>query len=169
MNFTPLARASVLVLGLASAAAWAQGTPPAVPAAPSEQAATATAPMAKPNRAAHVAKLDTNQDGYLSQQEVQGNRKLAARFSQIDTDKDGRLSREELQSAQQQAKGGAGKAGKGPAFAKLDANGDQMISRDEAAKVPRLARHFDAADTNRDGQVSADEFAAMRSASQKAP
>ncbi len=47
-------------------------------------------------------------------------------------------------------------------FAKLDTNGDGMISRGEAAAKPKLAAHFDQIDTNKDGQLSFDEIAAAR-------
>lgn len=52
------------------------------------------------------------------------------------------------------------------AFKRLDANGDQRISRDEAAAARGVARHFDQADTNKDGALDAAEFeAAMKQAS----
>ncbi len=52
------------------------------------------------------------------------------------------------------------------AFKRLDANGDGLISREEAAPARGVARHFDQADTNRDGSLSAPEFeAAMKQAS----
>ena len=41
-----------------------------------------------------------------------------------------------------------------------DTNADGLISRAEAAALPRFAAHFDAIDANRDGQVSADELRA---------
>lgn len=47
---------------------------------------------------------------------------------------------------------------------KIDANGDGLISREEAAKAPRLAKQFDAIDTNKDGLLSRDELAAWRKA-----
>ena len=43
-----------------------------------------------------------------------------------------------------------------------DTNADGLISRAEAAALPRLAEHFDAIDTNKDGQVSFEELRAAR-------
>lgn len=40
---------------------------------------------------------------------------------------------------------------------KIDANGDGVISKTEAAAYPRLAAKFDRLDTNKDGKLSADE------------
>ena len=41
-----------------------------------------------------------------------------------------------------------------------DTNGDGLISRQEAAALPKLAQSFDAIDTNHDGQLSKDELKA---------
>ena len=49
----------------------------------------------------------------------------------------------------------------------LDTNKDGLISRDEAAKAPRLLKAFDAIDSNKDGLLSRDEMAAFRRAHQK--
>lgn len=45
-----------------------------------------------------------------------------------------------------------------------DTNGDGMLSRAEAAALPRLAERFDAIDANRDNQVTFDELRAARKA-----
>jgi Ca2+-binding EF-hand superfamily protein len=45
-----------------------------------------------------------------------------------------------------------------------DTNADGMLSRSEAAALPRLAKHFDAIDANRDGQVSFEELKAFHQA-----
>ena len=45
-----------------------------------------------------------------------------------------------------------------------DADGNGSISRDEAKALPRLARHFDEIDANRDGQLSSDEMRAFHQA-----
>jgi len=55
----------------------------------------------------------------------------------------------------------AGEGGpKGDRLQKADTNGDGLISRAEAAALPRLAKHFDEIDANKDGQISADEMRA---------
>ena len=45
-----------------------------------------------------------------------------------------------------------------------DTNTDGLISRAEAAALPRLAQRFDGIDANRDGQVSAEELRAAHAA-----
>ena len=42
-----------------------------------------------------------------------------------------------------------------------DTNGDGLISRQEAAALPRLVKHFDEIDANHDGQLSKDELKAF--------
>lgn len=51
-----------------------------------------------------------------------------------------------------------------------DANGDGLISRNEAdASLPRIAKRFDTLDRNHDGQLAPDELrAAMQQARQQA-
>lgn len=41
-----------------------------------------------------------------------------------------------------------------------DTNGDGMISRDEAKALPRLSKHFDQLDADKNGQVTAEEMRA---------
>ena len=56
----------------------------------------------------------------------------------------------------------AGEGGpRGDHFKKADTNGDGMISKAEAAAMPRLAKNFDVIDANKDGQVTADEMRAF--------
>jgi Ca2+-binding EF-hand superfamily protein len=43
-----------------------------------------------------------------------------------------------------------------------DTNADGLLSRSEAAALPRLAERFDAIDANKDGQVSFEELRATR-------
>jgi Ca2+-binding EF-hand superfamily protein len=51
---------------------------------------------------------------------------------------------------------------KGHGFAALDKNGDGVISRDEVAARPKLAKMFDKLDTNKDGVLSKDEMKAAK-------
>ena len=44
-----------------------------------------------------------------------------------------------------------------PRHAKIDANGDGVIDRSEAAANPRMAQHFDTLDANKDGRITAEE------------
>jgi Ca2+-binding EF-hand superfamily protein len=41
-----------------------------------------------------------------------------------------------------------------------DTNGDGMISREEAAALPKIAQNFDAIDANHDGQITREELRA---------
>jgi len=43
------------------------------------------------------------------------------------------------------------------AFKKADADNDGTLTRNEAKSMPRVAKHFDAIDTDKDGTVSLDE------------
>lgn len=58
-----------------------------------------------------------------------------------------------------------GQAHRGARFERLraaDTNADGLISRTEAAALPRIAERFDAIDANRDGQVSFEELRGSR-------
>ena len=48
------------------------------------------------------------------------------------------------------------------AWTRADANGDGGLSREEARRLPRLARHFDVIDGNGDGIISGAEVRAWR-------
>ena len=50
------------------------------------------------------------------------------------------------------------KAGRGP----VDVNNDGIVTHEEAQAYPRLSADFDAADTNKDGQLDAAEMNAYR-------
>jgi hypothetical protein len=50
---------------------------------------------------------------------------------------------------------------------RVDANGDGIVTREEAQVYPRLATHFDAADTNRDGRLAGAELEAGRDSARR--
>lgn len=111
--------------------------------------------------------LDTNGDGRISRAEAQAAPALAAHFDEIDANKDGQITPQEFHAyhrALKEAKASSGGAAAAPAgaFAKLDKNGDGMLSREEVAGHPRLAADFDKLDINRDGQLSPAELAVLR-------
>lgn len=54
------------------------------------------------------------------------------------------------------------------AWTKADSNGDGSLSREEARRVPRLERHFDAIDGNGDGVISGAEVRAWRHSTRRA-
>ena len=106
-----------------------------------------------------MAKIDRDGDGKISREEAASFPRLAKHFDQIDSNKDGGLSRDELVTARKKAAAAKFKA--------LDANGDSRISRAEAdAKAPRLSKHFDQFDTNKDGYLSKDELVAAHKMAQ---
>ena len=51
-------------------------------------------------------------------------------------------------------------------FKKLDVNSDHKISLKEAVKDKALASNFDATDANKDGSISAEEYAGYKAATQ---
>jgi len=67
--------------------------------------------------------------------------------------------------------GDGGRPERGAMLEKLkaaDANGDGMISRDEAKALPRILKNFDAIDANHDGQITMEELHAFHQANKGA-
>lgn len=123
------------------------------------------------------AKLDKNDDGTISQDEmtaVFGSTDGASKFSAADTDGDGKVTAAELKTAMEKA-GQENMQSKmsEDLFTKLDSNSDNSISKDEMTAVfgsTDGASKFSAADTNGDGKVTLDELqAAMEKAGPPPP
>lgn len=102
-----------------------------------------------------MSHLDKDRDGLISRDEAQAAPRLAKHFDKIDTNKDGLLSKNELAAARTRMKDAI--------YAHIDTDADGRISRDEAARFPRLARHFDQIDANKDGHLTKDELRAAHS------
>lgn len=144
---------STLVAGLLiGSAAFAQSSP---------------ASASTPDRAAkmqqhfdqHFSKSDKNGDGFIDRDEAAGNKRLSRHFDEIDSNKDGKISKEELKAywAASRAKAHEKFEAK---FKAADKDGDGALSKEEAeaAKMPHIAKNFDAIDANKDGKVTPEEL-----------
>ena len=107
------------------------------------------------------ARRDANRDGFLTQAELgeRGGRLLERR----DANQDGRLSLAELQAPRQRAERGPRPGrGQGGMFARLDADGNGVLTRAEFDAQLRV--RFERLDSNRDGFITRDERRAARAA-----
>lgn len=127
-----------------------------------------------------LERFDADKDGKLSDAERaaaraalgaergtdKGDRaaRRAKMLAQFDTDKDGKLSDIERAAAREARKGTGGRhqgrGNPGHLEARIDANGDKLISRDES-RTAALAM-FDRADADKDGRIDASEREAVR-------
>lgn len=119
----------------------------------------------KPLNAKFVA-LDKNGDGVIDRSEAVADPKLAAKFDELDKNKDGKLTPDEFrhrfaygEHGRYEHHGRHGEHGRA-LFAKLDANKDGRISREEAQADPKFAARFDRLDVNKDGFVDKADFEA---------
>jgi Ca2+-binding EF-hand superfamily protein len=105
------------------------------------------------------AQLDANHDGAVSKEEASAaaQARVDKMFANVDANHDGLITQEELRAAEQ-ARRAEAKAKAAARFKAADKNGDGMLSKDEVAGNPLLARHFDALDTNKDGMLSPEEL-----------
>lgn len=104
---------------------------------------------------------DSNGDGVISRDEAQaaGAGRIAKKFDSLDKDKDGQLTPDELRAARDDRMA-AMKERFDTDFRNADKNGDGSLTKEEAAGMPMLARHFDEVDTNKDGVVTREEIEA---------
>jgi len=106
------------------------------------------------------AEMDTNGDMVISKDEAQG--RLLANFDKLDLDGNGTLSKNEMPRGKQgksnkQGKGSKqGRDNKGPNFADLDKNGDNVLSQDEVQG--RMLDNFAQLDKDGNGTLSQDEM-----------
>jgi Ca2+-binding EF-hand superfamily protein len=120
--------------------------------------------------------LDTNKDGFITDDEVEGSKKaLFERLVRVaDENGDKKLSKDEFSKGTQKSteakppltgepgrpgRPGGGAAGIKEYMTRLDKNGDGKISKDEAPE--RIKENFDRLDANKDGNIDAEEFARM--------
>jgi len=124
-------------------------------------------------RADHVfTRLDKNSDGNLDPAEAQARPWLQQGFSQYDTNHDGKLGKDEFAAAhsaqrlaRRDARGAAGaSANSGQYFDSIDKNNDGKLDPTEAQALPWLPPKFSQYDTDHNGTLGKDEFAAAVSA-----
>jgi Ca2+-binding EF-hand superfamily protein len=125
--------------------------------------ATSTTPQAGHPHAGGrwFSRLDTNHDGVISKEEASAaaEARVDKMFATLDTNHDGKITQDELR-ASAEARRAAMKAKFDARIKAADTNGDGVLSKDEAAALPMLARRFDLLDTNKDGYLSTDEIQA---------
>jgi hypothetical protein len=100
--------------------------------------------------------FDINEDGVVSEREAAAMPvSLNEAFGDIDTDGDSNVSPQEYSAATTNLL-------EGVEFRSLDSDGDGVIGEDEATEAPPLAEAFDRVDTDADGLISGQEFAAAQ-------
>jgi Ca2+-binding EF-hand superfamily protein len=153
-------KSTLLFSGIAGLFAACVALAQSVPVAPADRAAQA---------GRHFSQLDKNGDGMIGRDEAAGRKWLAKQFDRIDSDKDSRLSKEEMQ-AHREAMRNRHMAKLEERFKAADKDGDQALTRTEveASKMPRLLKHFDRTDANKDGTLSMEELQASRTAMHRA-
>lgn len=130
--------------------------------------ATITRADAQAKATAMFDEHDRNHDGKLDQADRAA--RIGEHFDKMDANHDGTISKPEFVAAHEQAMGGhdgpghdgtkmghgmMGRGMMGHAMKGVDANGDNVITRDEC--IAAALKKFDAADANHDGKLTKDE------------
>ncbi len=137
---------ALMAASFGAASVWAQTSTPS---------ATGTPPPAAGMRHhPHHERIDKDGNKAITREEAKGHPRLEKHFDAMDTNKDGKLSIEERKAFHANKRAEHVK--------KIDTHGHGLISREEAKGHPRLEKHFDATDTNKDGKLSREEMQAAR-------
>lgn len=116
----------------------------------------------RPAPEAVVARLDSNESGTLTKDEVRG--RMAQHFETIDANSDGAISVDELTAAREKARQGMKE--KAERVRAADTDGNRAISIDEAADagMTKLVENFAIVDIDGDGEISRQEMRDFRKA-----
>lgn len=131
-----------------------------------ESPAPARAPVpVKPDSGQSFTDLDKNMDSGISRNELAPTEMLSQHFNQADSSGDGSLSYAEIErhrmdmTLEPQTVVTDDRS-----ILQMDKNGDGGVSRDELWNNEMFYRHFDEADRDRDGKLSASEVDSHRAA-----
>ena len=103
----------------------------------------------------HMQDADKNGDGFIDKNEARAMQEK--HFDEMDANHDGKLSKDEMMACKRDGKKG-GMHNKGShEFMGADKDNDGTLDREEAKKLPRVFKNFDAIDTDKDGTVDRDE------------
>jgi len=106
-------------------------------------------------------RADTDGDGRVSRAEAEAasSKKSSEWFEKLDTNKDGYVTQDEISQAKATRRADM-KARFDDRFQEADANKDGQLSLDEVqAKMPRLADRFTTLDQDKNGMLTKDELA----------
>ncbi|WP_456386869.1 EF-hand domain-containing protein [Profundibacter sp.] len=104
--------------------------------------------------------LDTDGDGRLTEAEMKAQKSV--QFSKTDTNGDGLLSTDEMLARGKERVGERMAKRISHMIERRDANSDGMLSLGEMENMPRGKNLFKRLDTDGDGAISAEEFAARK-------
>jgi Ca2+-binding EF-hand superfamily protein len=117
----------------------------------------------------HWKEADTDKDGKISRAEAEAaSPRMAQGFARVDKDNDGQLTTEEMQAArtewrEQRSDWREHRDELRDKFNAADKDGDQALNLAEAqAAFPKIAENFGTLDTNNDGKVTPEELRAPR-------
>jgi len=150
------AAAGALALALGSGTAFAAGM--------SSSEAPEASGSAMSQEPALFSALDANNDGKISQSELQRVKDLQNNFAQADSNQDGTIDQSEFSAFEAQSATGSSMAqmSKSSAlFQALDTNNDGTLSQAELKPAEDLLANFNTADTNHDGSIDQSEFSAF--------
>jgi Ca2+-binding EF-hand superfamily protein len=110
----------------------------------------------------HWKEADTDKDGKISRAEAEAaSPRMTEWFARLDKDNDGQLTSEEMQAAHGEWR--EHRDDLRDKFTAADKDGDHALNLAEAqVAFPKIAENFGTLDTNNDGKVTPEELRAVR-------